>query len=410
MPTGAAASIESFLNTVTGGQSRATLLSPGFTAALNAVDGFFAGMADALTGGASTWLRTQMYGEAATQNHSGPWFTAGSVVGGIIGGIIGSNVCSLGTVFQIVARGMALSQFVGDGVQAVQNIMAGNYLAAGMNILGMVASFQAMRSSCFTGDHMLRSIDGKIRFDELKRGDRVASCNEFDPYGPIEYKEVEEVFVTEADISHLHLQDGKIIRTTSEHPFYVWDKGWTKAQDLRRGDPLRADDGKTVTVKEVISAGYAEKVYNCRVADHHTYFVGGEDWGFSVWAHNTYTLSPTPAKPSVYSVAYETRLTGSQLGLSRARHFQIANEALQAERAANPALAALVPAPVGWGRSPAGWTWQHATIAQGGGEAGVLQLVPRSQHTSGSAFWSLFHPLPGSGGGYAQWAVPAGAP
>jgi hypothetical protein len=27
-------------------------------------------------------------------------------------------------------------------------------------------------------------------------------------------------------------------------------------------------------------------VYNLRVADYHTYFVGGEDWGFSVWAHN----------------------------------------------------------------------------------------------------------------------------
>jgi hypothetical protein len=23
-------------------------------------------------------------------------------------------------------------------------------------------------------------------------------------------------------------------------------------------------------------------------SDHHTYFVGGEDWGFSVWAHNEY--------------------------------------------------------------------------------------------------------------------------
>ncbi|MCZ2340833.1 MAG: HINT domain-containing protein, partial [Bacteroidales bacterium] len=30
-----------------------------------------------------------------------------------------------------------------------------------------------------------------------------------------------------------------------------------------------------------------EVVYNLRVADWHTYFVGGEDWGFSVWAHNT---------------------------------------------------------------------------------------------------------------------------
>jgi hypothetical protein len=28
-------------------------------------------------------------------------------------------------------------------------------------------------------------------------------------------------------------------------------------------------------------------VYNMRVADYHTYFVGGAEWGFDVWAHNT---------------------------------------------------------------------------------------------------------------------------
>ena len=30
------------------------------------------------------------------------------------------------------------------------------------------------------------------------------------------------------------------------------------------------------------------KVYNLRVADYHTYFVGDESWGFALWAHNAY--------------------------------------------------------------------------------------------------------------------------
>jgi len=94
----------------------------------------------------------------------------------------------------------------------------------------------------------------------------------------------------------------------------------------------------------------------------------------------------------------------------RAGHFQIANEALAAERAANPALSDLVPAPTGWGKPPSGWVWQHATIEQAGGRTGVLQLVPKAQHTPGSPFWRLLHPLPGGGGGYTQWAIPAGAP
>jgi hypothetical protein len=36
----------------------------------------------------------------------------------------------------------------------------------------------------------------------------------------------------------------------------------------------------------VEESGRVTTVYNCRVADFHTYFVGGEDWRFSVWAHN----------------------------------------------------------------------------------------------------------------------------
>src|SRR5262249_2275718 len=29
-------------------------------------------------------------------------------------------------------------------------------------------------------------------------------------------------------------------------------------------------------------------LYNCRVAQWHTYFVGCDEWGFAVWAHNAY--------------------------------------------------------------------------------------------------------------------------
>jgi hypothetical protein len=38
----------------------------------------------------------------------------------------------------------------------------------------------------------------------------------------------------------------------------------------------------------VVAAGSYETVYNIRVADFATYFVGCEEWGFSVWAHNEY--------------------------------------------------------------------------------------------------------------------------
>jgi hypothetical protein len=36
----------------------------------------------------------------------------------------------------------------------------------------------------------------------------------------------------------------------------------------------------------VTATGEREAVYNLRVADHHTYFVGSRQWGFSAWVHN----------------------------------------------------------------------------------------------------------------------------
>src|SRR5262249_25497995 len=33
-------------------------------------------------------------------------------------------------------------------------------------------------------------------------------------------------------------------------------------------------------------SGVTAPVYNLRVADYHTYFVGNREWSFSVWAHN----------------------------------------------------------------------------------------------------------------------------
>ena len=53
-------------------------------------------------------------------------------------------------------------------------------------------------------------------------------ASEFDPHGPIELKEVEEVFVRVAPIWNVHVA-GRIIRTTAEHPFWVVGRGWIPA-------------------------------------------------------------------------------------------------------------------------------------------------------------------------------------
>jgi hypothetical protein len=56
------------------------------------------------------------------------------------------------------------------------------------------------------------------------------------------------------------------------------------------GDRLLSHDNQCVPVEGLVDTGESETVYNLRVAEYHTYFVGSEQWGFSVWAHNACTI------------------------------------------------------------------------------------------------------------------------
>jgi hypothetical protein len=127
--------------------------------------------------------------------------------------------------------------------------------------------------------------DGHRAIEELRPGDKVLARSEYDPTGALEVKEVEEVFVRLAAVLHLHV-GGQVIGTTAEHPFYERVKGWVAARELEAGDELSTHDGRWVLVEEMLDTGEVATVYNVRVADYHTYFVGARDWGFSVWAHN----------------------------------------------------------------------------------------------------------------------------
>ncbi len=116
-----------------------------------------------------------------------------------------------------------------------------------------------------------------------------------------------------------------------------------------------------------------------------------------------------PVNPQQYSVAFETRLSPqSYPGLSRARHFQEANESLLTTMESNPEFAQTMsdlginlertPNGLASRQSPAGWTWHHAD------EPGLMQLVPRPQHSWGSSWWDTLHP--DGKGGYAIWGKP----
>ncbi|VTS06507.1 YD repeat protein OS=Isosphaera pallida (strain ATCC 43644 / DSM 9630 / IS1B) GN=Isop_2419 PE=4 SV=1: PT-HINT [Tuwongella immobilis] len=100
------------------------------------------------------------------------------------------------------------------------------------------------------------------------------------------------------------------IDTTGEHPFFEESLGWIEARSLTPGHRLRTLDGSAIAVEAVAETGQWQPVYNLRVADWHTYFVGSDEWEWAVWAHNAYDVDPVVNAAEQASVAARLRTLG----------------------------------------------------------------------------------------------------
>ncbi len=142
-------------------------------------------------------------------------------------------------------------------------------------------------SACFTADTKVSTENGTKPIKDIEIGDKVWSCDI--ETGETELKSVTNIYIHEVDeILHLYT-DEWTIDTTTNHPFYVEDKGWVAAGDLEIGDILYSVDGDTVEVADIEIEKLAEPiiVYNIEVDDFHTYFVGD----VPVLVHNRCNIS-----------------------------------------------------------------------------------------------------------------------
>jgi hypothetical protein len=143
--------------------------------------------------------------------------------------------------------------------------------------------------------------------EEIQVGEMVLARNEFEPHGPLELKRVEELFTRTSPIIELEI-GGQKIGTTEEHPFYVPAReAFVPARELQVGDQLISHDGQLLRIDAIHSTLQIATVYNLRVADYHTYFVGCDEWGWSVWAHNVCT----PEEVKQFANAYASKVAAN---------------------------------------------------------------------------------------------------
>jgi hypothetical protein len=162
----------------------------------------------------------------------------------------------------------------------------------------------------FLGNCFGQRLDGGKPIESFKEKDQLFARNESDPKGPPILGTVEKVFARMALILEMRLE-GQVIGTTAEHLFWVREKkAWTAAGDIQPGDQLLSHDGRWVAVEALVNTGRIETVYNLRIAECHTYFVGGLSWGFAVWAHNAYDFTPDQNGPGEWK-----EVNRSQAGL-----------------------------------------------------------------------------------------------
>jgi len=153
-----------------------------------------------------------------------------------------------------------------------------------MGLAGMAITRSFFRT-CFAAGTPLLTPDGAKSIELFRAGDLVLSRDEHDPTGEVRPQMVEEVFERHSPVLTLVVA-GQSIVTTGEHPFWAEHRGWTAASKLSAGERLLGPDGVWVPIDSVEVAETWAVVYNLRIAEDHTYFVGCQEWGFSVWAHN----------------------------------------------------------------------------------------------------------------------------
>ncbi|MBO5088229.1 MAG: hypothetical protein J6C01_06100, partial [Lachnospiraceae bacterium] len=205
-----------------------------------------------------------------------------TLIKGVAIGFMVDGMCktSLGIVLKPMMAVFGLSD---QADQIQEAIKEGNSTDVAVKFVQLICMLFGLTSQCFTGDTLVSTEYGLCPIAEIRIGDYVWS--EDAETGEKELKEVTDISVTMTNVLiYVTTEDGTIINTTENHPFYVGGKGWCAAAELEPGDICRTKDGQVEVVTSVVIEELDEpvKVYNLTIEDNHTYYVSIDE----VLVHN----------------------------------------------------------------------------------------------------------------------------
>lgn len=388
----------------------ASVLTGGVLAVILA-GAFWGALAGGLISGIMGGIMSMMNGGSFLEG-----FADGLLSGAISGAITGAAFAGLGVAGQALGKVVSCASKLGKAIKVVSKVtlvMSGimdgfdtlafglslfdpnnplvqlnqklhestlyNVIQVGVNALAIFTGAATTTMKCFVAGTLVLTVAGLVAIECVKAGDRVIATDP-DTMQRAE-KTVLETFAHETDeIVHLTI-NGEVITSTIDHPFFVQDAGFVGAGDLYIGDKLLDAEGNTLLVEDVKTEKLDEpvKVYNFKVDEFHTYYVG--NW--SVLVHNA-DCAPRRPRSDVLdevqhkdgSVTYTKEIGGERISVTYSKDgypdfspythpdysdpikIDVTGDNHQDFKAANKAIGRKGSKP------PEGYTWHHCEDGQ----------------------------------------------
>lgn len=142
-------------------------------------------------------------------------------------------------------------------------------------------AFDSATTYCFVAGTKVKTIDGLVNIEDVKVGDIVYALN-------LETNELELKPVLRTKISYtselynIYVGNTKI-QATPRHEFYVVDRGFVRAKDLKVGDMVLSN-GKSKKIDKIKYEKFSDmlEVYNFTVDELHNYLITSD----SILVHN----------------------------------------------------------------------------------------------------------------------------